>query len=184
MCPAVVLGTGWGAGLPKNEVTPELETRLRAGLEQALKEGYAALKKPGATSLDGVETAIRVLEDDPWFNAGRGAVFTHDGRNELDASIMEGQLKKAGAVAGVTNIKNPITAARAVMEKTKHVMLISKGAEVFAKEAGLEIVDPSYFRTEHQGWRQQAATGRKSREVAWQEEQERRGRAGAAGSPL
>ncbi len=176
--PHVVLGIHGGAGVPKNEMKPELEKHLRAGLEQALKEGYAALKKPGAISLDGVETAIRVLEDDPWFNAGRGAVFTHDGRNELDASIMEGRLKKAGAVAGVTNIKNPITAARAVMEKTKHVMLISKGAEVFAKDAGLEIVDPSYFRTE-QRWQQLQEQLREEREVLDKKKKE-----GAALAPL
>jgi beta-aspartyl-peptidase (threonine type) len=176
--PHVVLGIHGGAGVPKNEMTPELEKRLRAGLEQALKAGHAALQKPGATSLDGIETAIRLMEDDPWFNAGRGAVFTHEGRNELDASIMEGRMKKAGAVAGVTNIKNPITAARAVMEKTKHVMLIATGAEVFAKDAGLEIVDPSYFRTEHR-WKQLQDQLREEREAA-----EKRKKDAAALGPL
>lgn len=151
--PNVVLGIHGGAGVAREEMTPELEQKLRAGLAAALKAGHAALQKPGATSLDGVEAAIRVLEDDPWFNAGRGAVFTHDGRNELDASIMEGSGRRAGAVAGVTVVKNPISAARAVMEKTKHVMLISKGAEQFAAESGLEIVEPSYFRTDHR-WKQ------------------------------
>jgi beta-aspartyl-peptidase (threonine type) len=151
--PNVVLGIHGGAGLHRSEMTPELEKKLRAGLAEALKVGHAALQKPGATSLDAVEAAIRVLEDDPSFNAGRGAVFTHDGRNELDASIMEGSGRKAGSVAGVTVVKNPISAARAVMEKTKHVMLISKGAEKFAAEAGLEIVDPAYFRTEER-WKQ------------------------------
>ncbi|HLQ47107.1 MAG TPA: isoaspartyl peptidase/L-asparaginase, partial [Planctomycetaceae bacterium] len=91
--------------------------------------------------------------DNPLFNAGKGAVFTHDGRNELDASIMEGQTLKAGSVAGVTTIKNPISAARAVMEKSKHVMLVSRGAETFAQEVGLEIVDPKYFWTEDR-WKQ------------------------------
>jgi beta-aspartyl-peptidase (threonine type) len=176
--PHVVLGIHGGAGVPKKEMNPNLEKHLRAGLEQALRAGFAALQKPGATSLDGVETAIRVLEDDPWFNAGRGAVFTHDGRNELDASIMEGRTKKAGAVAGVTTIKNPITAARAVMEKTKHVMLISKGAEVFAKDAGLEIVDPAYFRTE-QRWKQLQDQLREDREAAEKKKNE-----GAAWAPL
>ncbi|MBI3860678.1 MAG: isoaspartyl peptidase/L-asparaginase [Planctomycetia bacterium] len=176
--PNVVLGIHGGAGLPKKEMTPELEKHLRVGLERALKEGYAALQKPNATSLDGVETAIRILEDDPWFNAGRGAVFTHDGRNELDASIMEGRLKKAGAVAGVTTIKNPITAARAVMERTKHVMLISRGAEVFAKDAGLEIVDPAYFRTE-QRWKQLQDQLREEREAY-----DKKKREGAALAPL
>ena len=151
--PHVVLGIHGGVGAKKKEMTPELEKQVRTGLEMALNAGYARLQEPGATSLDAVETAIRVLEDDPWFNAGKGSVFTHDGRNELDASIMEGRLKKAGAVAGVTVVKNPISAARAVMEKTKHVMLIGHGAEVFARDAGLEIVDPKYFWTEAR-WRQ------------------------------
>ncbi len=157
--PHVVLGIHGGVGLTKAEMqaelekNPEYEKNVRAGLERALKEGYARLAKPGATSLDAVETAIRILEDDPLFNAGKGAVFTHDGKNELDASIMEGKSKKAGAVAGVTVVKNPISAARAVMEKTKHVMLIGRGAEVFAEKTGLEIVDPKYFYTERR-WKQ------------------------------
>ncbi|MBS0262380.1 MAG: isoaspartyl peptidase/L-asparaginase [Planctomycetes bacterium] len=147
--PNVVLGIHGGVGVLKKEMTPELEKQIRAGLDAALKAGYAALQKPNATSLDAVEAAIRVLEDDPSFNAGRGAVFTHEGKNELDASIMEGQNRKAGAVAGVTTVKNPITAARAVMEKSKHVMMVSRGAEKFAQDIQLEIVDPSYFWTEH-----------------------------------
>jgi len=149
--PKVILGVHGGTGVTKKEMTPQLEKDLRAGLERALMSGYEVLKKPGGKSLDAVETAIRVLEDDEWFNAGKGAVFTHDGKNELDASIMEGRTKKAGAVASVTNVKNPISAARAVMEKTKHVMLVGRGAEVFAREAGLEIVDPKYFWTQ-QRW--------------------------------
>jgi beta-aspartyl-peptidase (threonine type) len=98
-----------------------------------------------------VEAAIRVLEDNPLFNAGKGAVFTHDGHNELDAAIMNGKTLAAGAVAGVRTIKNPISAARAVMEKSEHVMLTGRGAEQFAKEAGIEIVDTGYFRTQ-QRW--------------------------------
>jgi beta-aspartyl-peptidase (threonine type) len=112
----------------------------------ALKEGHAALKK--GTSLDAVEAAIRVLEDSPLFNAGKGAVFTSDGRNELDASIMEGKERHAGAVAGVTTIKNPIAAARVVMEKSPHVLMVGRGAELFAAEQGVETVDPKYFHTE------------------------------------
>jgi len=153
LVPNVVLGIHGGTGLAKKDMTPELDAKLRAGLEQALKAGHAALKKPGATSLDGVEAAIRILEDDPHFNAGRGAVFTHEGRNELDASIMNGQDKTAGAVAGVTTVKNPISAARAVMEKSEHVMLIGRGAETFAERKGLEIVNPVYFWTEPR-WKQ------------------------------
>jgi beta-aspartyl-peptidase (threonine type) len=145
--PGVVLGVHGGT-VKKSKMTPAIERHLREGMQRALKAGYAVLKNPDGASLDAVETSIKVLEDDPWFNAGKGAVFTHDGRNELDASIMDGKTKKAGAVAGVTVVKNPISAARAVMEKTKHVLLVSHGAEEFAKEAGLEIVDPGYFRTD------------------------------------
>jgi len=131
----------------RKEMTDTLEKQYRHGLEAAAKAGYTKLKQH-ATSLDAVEAAIRVLEDDPMFNAGKGAVFTHEGKNELDASIMDGKTMKAGAVASVTTIKNPISAARAVMEKTKHVMLVAKGAEKFAADEGLDIVDPSYFFTE------------------------------------
>jgi beta-aspartyl-peptidase (threonine type) len=144
--PNVVLGIHGGTGMEKAKLTPELEKLLRADLKTALETGKAALDK-GGTSLDAVEAAIRVLEDSPHFNAGKGAVFTKEGRNELDASIMEGREKKAGAVAGVTIVKNPISAARAVMEKSKHVLLTGRGAEVFATKAGLEIVDPQYFWT-------------------------------------
>lgn len=143
----VILGVHGGTGMDKKDMTPELEKFFRTDLERALKAGYETLAKPEATSLDAVETAIRVLEDSPHFNAGKGAVFTKEGRNELDASIMEGKEMKAGAVAGVTILKNPISAARAVMEKSKHVMLIGRGAEVFATKAGMEIVDPAYFWT-------------------------------------
>lgn len=149
----VVFAIHGGIGLDKVEMTPEIDKRVRAELEQALRAGFAALNKPNATGLDAVEAAIRLMEDSPQFNAGRGAVFTHDGRNELDASIMEGKTLKAGSVAGVSTVKNPITAARAVMEKSKHVLLVSRGAEAFAAEKGLEIVDPKYFRTEER-WQQ------------------------------
>jgi beta-aspartyl-peptidase (threonine type) len=144
----VVLAIHGGTGMEKALVTPELDAALRADLKKSLQAGYAALQAKQATSLDGVVAAIRVLEDSPLFNAGKGAVFTRDGKNELDASLMEGATKRAGAVAGVTNVKNPITAARAVMEQSPHVLLIGKGAEAFAQEKGLEIVDPGYFWTE------------------------------------
>ncbi len=149
----VVFAIHGGIGLDKVEMTPEIDKRVRTELEQTLRAGFAALNKPNATGLDAVEAAIRLMEDSPQFNAGRGAVFTHDGRNELDASIMEGKTLKAGSVAGVSTVKNPITAARAVMEKSKHVLLVSRGAEAFAAEKGLEIVDPKYFRTEER-WQQ------------------------------
>ena len=137
-----------GAGtITRKSMTPEREAEYRAKLEEALRTGHAILAK-GGSSLDAVEATIRVMEDSPLFNAGKGAVFTHEGRNELDASIMNGKTKAAGAVAGVTIIKNPISAARAVMEKSKHVMMVGRGAELFATKMGLEIVDPSYFWTE------------------------------------
>ncbi|HYO22845.1 MAG TPA: isoaspartyl peptidase/L-asparaginase [Flavisolibacter sp.] len=136
-----------GAGtILKSKMTPQKEAAYKAALTEALTKGYAALQS-GKSSLDAVETTIHVLENSPLFNAGKGAVFTHNGRNELDASIMDGKTLKAGAVAGVTTIKNPISAARAVMDKSEHVMMVGPGAEQFAKEAGLEIVDPSYFWT-------------------------------------
>ncbi len=144
----VVLGIHGGTGMPKKEMTPALEKALRADLQRALEAGLAQLHKPRGNSLDAVEAAIRLLEDSPLFNAGKGAAFTHEGRNELDASIMEGKTKRAGAVASVTIVKNPISAARAVMEKSKHVLLVGRGAEVFATKTGLEIVDPAYFWTE------------------------------------
>lgn len=142
----VVMAIHGGTGVPKKELSAEDEKNYRAELESALNKGYATLKKSGG--LDAVEIAIRYLEDSPIFNAGKGAVFTWDGRNELDASIMEGKTKKAGAVGGVTVLKNPISAARAVMEKSEHVFLVGRGAEVFATQMGLEIVDPGYFWTE------------------------------------
>ena len=137
-----------GAGtITRGSMTAEVEKQFRDGLEQALRIGHAVLGR-GGTSLDAVEAAVRVLEDNPLFNAGKGAVFTHDGKNELDASIMDGKTKRAGAVAGVTIVRNPISAARAVMEKSPHVMMVGRGAELFATKMGLEIVDPSYFWTE------------------------------------
>ncbi len=144
----VVLIVHGGAGaLPREILTKDREGLYRADLELALKAGHAVLKEGGA-SVDAVEAAIRVLEDSPRFNAGKGAVFTHEGRNELDSSIMDGRTGKAGAVAGVTVVKNPIGAARAVMDQSRHVLLAGPGADAFAREKGLPLVDPSYFRTE------------------------------------
>lgn len=160
--PNVVLGIHGGIGEDKKDMTPEIDAKVRKALNAALKAGKAKLDG-GGSSLDAVEAAVRVMEDDPILNAGKGAVFTHEGRNELDASIMEGKTKKAGAVAGVTIIKNPISAARAVMEKSRHVLLIGHGAEVFATKQGIEIVDPSYFWTEHE-WKAIQAIWRKEAE--------------------
>ncbi len=151
--PKIMLVMHGGAGtITKASMTPEKEKAYRETLELALKTGQSVLMK-GGSSVDAVETAIRVLEDSPLFNAGKGAVFTHEGKNELDASIMRGRDRAAGAVAGVTIIRNPISAARAVMEKSAHVLMVGKGAELFATKMGLEIVDPSYFWTEHR-WKQ------------------------------
>jgi len=138
-----------GAGtVERATLSSDRERAYRAGLSAALEAGAAVLRR-GGSSLDAVEAALRLLEDDPLFNAGRGAVFTADGRNELDASIMDGATRKAGAVAGVTRTRNPISLARAVMEQSPHVMLAREGADQFSVEHGLEQVDPSYFRTEH-----------------------------------
>jgi beta-aspartyl-peptidase (threonine type) len=141
-----------GAGVIRRDMSPAKEKAIRAALTEALTRGYAELKA-GKPAVDAVSAAIVVLENDPNFNAGKGSVFTHEGRNELDAAIMSGNDLKAGAVAGVQRVKNPILLARAVMEKSPHVMLSGAGADEFAKEQGLEIVDPSYFRTEER-WQQ------------------------------
>ncbi|MCX2738647.1 isoaspartyl peptidase/L-asparaginase family protein [Pontibacter anaerobius] len=137
-----------GAGtITRQNMTPEKEKAYREKLNEALQVGYDVLKK-GGTSLDAVEATIHVMENSPLFNAGKGAVFTNEGKNEMDAAVMDGKTLMAGSVASVTTIKNPITAARAVMEKSEHVMMIGDGAEQFAKLNGVELVDPSYFYTE------------------------------------
>ncbi|WP_047863281.1 isoaspartyl peptidase/L-asparaginase family protein [Archangium gephyra] len=137
-----------GAGVIKREsLTPEREAAVRAVLAESLQAGHAILAK-GGTSLDAVTAAVRVLEDSPLFNAGKGAVFTHDGKNELDAAIMNGRTREAGSVAGLHHVKNPISLARAVMEQSPHVMMIGAGAEEFAKQQGVELVPESYFYTE------------------------------------
>ncbi|PWK84764.1 beta-aspartyl-peptidase (threonine type) [Fulvimonas soli] len=147
-----VLVVHGGAGVIRREMDPAREKAIRAALAQALQQGYAQLKA-GKPAVDAVSAALVVLEDDPNFNAGKGAVFTHDGRNELDAAIMDGYTLRAGAVAAVHRVKNPILLARAVMEHSPHVMLVGDGAEAFAREQGVTLVDPSYFRTEER-WRQ------------------------------
>jgi len=128
-------------------MTPEAEREYRAGLENALAAGDEILKR-GGSSLDATEAAVRVLEDDPHFNAGKGAVFTSAGTNELDAAVMDGNTLKAGTVASLKHIKNPVSLARLVMEKSGHVMMDGKGAEVFAKENGVQLVDQKYFFTQ------------------------------------
>ena len=137
-----------GAGVIKRgDLTPQKEKEYKDKLEEALFAGYKALQS-GKTSVDAVEIAIKILEDSPLFNAGKGAVFTADGKNELDAAIMDGSNLKAGAVAGLHHVKNPISLARGVMEKSPHVMMISDGAEKFAKTIGIELVKEKYFWTQ------------------------------------
>ncbi|MDH5833346.1 isoaspartyl peptidase/L-asparaginase family protein [Luteimonas kalidii] len=141
-----------GAGVDRGDLTPEEEAAARAALAAALRAGHAELAA-GKPALDAVTAAITVLEDAPQFNAGRGAVFTHDGRNELDTSIMDGASGRAGAAAGLRRVRNPIMLARAIMERSRHVMMVGEGAERFAQEAGIALVDPAYFRTEKR-WQQ------------------------------
>lgn len=150
--PASLLVIHGGAGVERQDLNAAEERAARAALEAALRKGHAQLAA-GKPALDAVTAAIAVLEDDPTFNAGRGAVFTHDGKNELDSSLMDGATLRAGAVAGVHRVRNPILLARAVMEKSEHVMMVGDGAEAFAKEQGVTLVDPSYFRTEKR-WQQ------------------------------
>jgi beta-aspartyl-peptidase (threonine type) len=142
-----------GAGtLPRAEMSGDSERKYRAGLTEAIDAGYAVMQD-GGTSLDAVTRAVMLLEDNPLFNAGRGSVFTLDGRNELDASIMEGRALKAGAVCGLTRIRNPVELARAVMERSEHVMLAGAGAEEFAASQGISFVPQSYFHTPER-WQQ------------------------------
>ena len=134
-----------GAGtITRASMTKEKEAEYNKGLEEAIMAGHALLEK-GESSVDAVEAAIRSLEDNPLFNAGRGAVFNHDGKNEMDASIMEGKTLLAGAVTGIKNIKNPITLARTVMEKSEHVFLSGLGAMEFAEKMKLEFANDEYF---------------------------------------
>ena len=149
---APVLVIHGGAGVEPGDLSKDEEVAARKALEAALRAGHAQLKA-GRPAVDAVGAAITVLEDAPQFNAGRGAVFTHDGRNELDTSLMDGASGKAGAAAGLHRVKNPITLARAIMDRSKHVMMVGDGAEMFAKEQGVALVDPEYFRTEKR-WNQ------------------------------
>lgn len=142
-----------GAGSMRRETMDEAARAAHeAGLRAALDAGRAVLAAGGA-ALDAVGAAVAVLEDDPLFNAGRGSVFTYNGINELDAAIMDGATRRAGAVAGVTHVRNPVRLARAVMEHSPHVLLAGAGAEEFAREQGIDLVDPDWFATEER-WRQ------------------------------
>jgi beta-aspartyl-peptidase (threonine type) len=142
----LVIHGGAGNITPSN-LPAEKAAQFEARLAEVLKYGDSILKS-GGTSLDAVELCVRMMEDCPLFNAGKGSVFNAEGKNEMDAAIMDGKTGLAGTVAGVTTIRNPISAARAVMEKSEHVMLAGKGAETFAAEQGLTIVSPEYFFTQ------------------------------------
>lgn len=142
----VVHGGSFG---PKRQPGFKESKAYKMKLSETLKIGEAILKD-GGSSLDAVEACIKFMEDSPFFNAGKGAAFNSDGKNELDACIMDGKTRQAGAVANITIVKNPITAARRVMTHTKHVLLCASGADKFAKDQGLEIVDPSYFHTDRE----------------------------------
>ena len=137
-----------GAGtILRSEMTVELETEYRAGLENALKKGFEVLQKKGS-ALDAVEASVIELENFPLFNAGRGAVFTHEGKNEMDAAMMCGKNLQAGAVAFLKNVKNPIKLARLVIEKTEHILLAGDGANEFAREMNVEFETDEYFFTD------------------------------------
>src|SRR6184192_1107282 len=138
-----------GAGtIERGKMTPEREREYRAGVENALRAGWEILQH-GGSSLDATEAAVRTFEDDPNFNAGKGSVFSAAGTNEMDAAIMDGKTLKAGAIAAVQHVKNPIDLARLVMEKSPHVLMAGEGAENFAKEHGVELVDAKYFFMQH-----------------------------------
>lgn len=143
----IILHGGAGTIL-KEHMSDSLEAAYKEVLEKAIKTGYAILEN-GGTSLDAIAETIKIMEDSPLFNAGKGAVFTHHETNELDASVMVGNSLDAGAVSGVTRVKNPIDLAIKVMKDSPHVMLSGEGAEQFAAEKGIELVDPSYFYTEN-----------------------------------
>ncbi len=149
--PITIVIHGGAGALEKGRYSPSEEAAYEAKLGEALDLGYAVLER-GGSAVDAVQAAILLLEDSPLFNAGKGAVFTHDGKNELDASIMDGRTLAAGAVAGVTHVKNPIRLARAIMDHSPHVMMVGEGAEDFAREQQLVMVKQSYFRTEAR-WR-------------------------------
>ncbi|MEO1036752.1 MAG: isoaspartyl peptidase/L-asparaginase [Pseudomonadota bacterium] len=149
----VAIAIHGGAGtIERSELSADEERQIRLTLETALRAGHQRLEN-GASALDAIEAAIVILEDSPFFNAGRGAVFTHRGANELDASIMDGATRNAGAVAGVSHIRNPILLARRVMDESPHVLLSGEGAEEFALDQGFELIPGRYFHTERR-WEQ------------------------------
>ncbi len=145
----IALAIHGGAGtIRKEQMTPVLEREYKTGLERALKAGWAVLER-GGSSLDAVEAAVCELEDFPLFNAGRGSVFTHEGKNEMDAAVMDGRTLDAGSAAFITNVKNPVRLARKIMERSPHIIMAGDGAKEFARQNGIEFADDAYFFTEH-----------------------------------
>jgi beta-aspartyl-peptidase (threonine type) len=183
--PRFMLVVHGGAGtITRADMTPEMEARYRAKMTEAIRAGYDVLNR-GGPALDAVVAVINVLEDSPLFNAGKGAVFTNAGTNELDAAIMNGATLAAGAVAGVRHIRNPIDLARLVMEKSPHVMMVGDGAEAFAKSQGMALVDAKYFWTQHR-WdalqRAKAEERRKGTKVSMAEMTPADGKFGTVGA--
>ena len=150
--PVTLLVHGGAGTLTRADLSPAQEQEYRDSLGQALRAGQSLLLR-GASAVDAVVAAVSVLEDCPLFNAGKGSVFTHEGRNEMDAAVMDGATGQAGAVAGVVSVRNPVLAAQAVMQRSGHVFLMGQGAEAFAKSQGLAMEGPEYFHTEHR-WQQ------------------------------
>ncbi len=173
----LVIHGGAGTILKKN-MSAEKEAAIRAKLEEALRTGQAILDR-GGEAVEAVVATIKVMENSPLFNAGKGAVFNHEGQNEMDASLMDGRDLNAGAVAGVTHVKNPITLAREVMTNSKHVMLSGKGAEEFAHTRDIEMVDPAYFRTEKR-WNQLQKALKKDTVLLDHDQEQKFGTVGAA----
>lgn len=166
----IVIHGGAGTLLREN-LTDELEAAYHASLAAALEAGHAILES-GGTALDAVVAAVRILEDEPLFNAGRGAVFTSEGTNELDAAIMDGATLNAGAIAGVKRVKNPIDLARLVMEESPHVFMVGEGAEAFGRSFGVEEVGPDWFYTEARFEALERARARESVELSWLEDED------------
>ncbi|PIQ38320.1 MAG: isoaspartyl peptidase/L-asparaginase [Lysobacterales bacterium CG17_big_fil_post_rev_8_21_14_2_50_64_11] len=161
---ALVIHGGAGT-INRDALTAEREQAIRAALDRALDAGHAVLAA-GGPALDAVAAVVVVLEDSPYFNAGKGAVFNAEGVNELDSAIMDGSTQRAGAVAGVHRVRNPVLLARAVMEQSPHVMLVGDGAEAFASAIGMALVEPAWFRTEERWQQLQDAKARASAQVA------------------
>jgi beta-aspartyl-peptidase (threonine type) len=150
--PIAIAVHGGSGTINKGDFSPERENEIRQTLERAVRSGHAVLAE-GGSSLDAITRAVTILEDSPYFNAGKGAVFNSEGKNELDASIMDGATLDAGAVAAVHNVRNPVLLAKKVMTASPHVMLMGEGAEQFGREQGIAFEEDEYFFTDYR-WQQ------------------------------